>query len=93
MVVAAIAAGVAGGAGGFSGADVFGGGYVPGSGRPVIVVAPCGVGVDLEELLVVLDAHHGANGEGDWPGDGGRGWDGECGSHGRMSGLLVAAEG
>jgi hypothetical protein len=28
----------------------------------VIVVAPRGGRMDLEELLVVLDAHHGANG-------------------------------
>jgi hypothetical protein len=34
------------------------------SGRLVIVVAPRGVRMDLEEAFVVLDAHHGANGEG-----------------------------
>ena len=38
----------------------------------VIVVAPCGVRMDLVEAFVVLDAHHGANGEGDRPGGGGR---------------------
>lgn len=39
----------------------------------VIVVAPRGVRMDLEEVCVVLDAHHGAHGEGDWTGMGGRG--------------------
>lgn len=43
------------------------------SGRPVIVVAPRGVRMDFVEARIVLDAHHGAHGEGDRPGGGGRG--------------------
>ena len=40
------------------------------SGCLVIGVAPRGVRMDLEEVRVVLDAHHGAHGEGDWLGAG-----------------------
>lgn len=50
------------------------------SGRMVIIVAPRGVRMDLEEGFVVLNAHHGANGEDGRPGGGGRGWVG--GGHG-----------
>jgi hypothetical protein len=38
------------------------------SGRPAIVIAPRGVRMDFKEARVVLDAHHGAHGEGGWPG-------------------------
>ena len=38
----------------------------------VIVVAPRGVQMDFKEACVVLDAPHGAHGEGGWPGGGGR---------------------
>lgn len=50
------------------------------SGRPVIVVAPRGVRMYFVETRIVLDAHHGAHGEGDRQGGGGRGWVG--GGHG-----------
>ena len=43
------------------------------SGLLVIAVAPRGMRMDLEQVRVVLDAHHGANGEGDWPAGGGWG--------------------
>lgn len=43
---------------------------------PVIFVAPCGGRMDLEEVRVVPDAHHGAHGEGVWPGIGKSGWAG-----------------
>lgn len=51
------------------------------SGRPVIVVAPRGVRMDFVETRIVLDAHHGAHGEGDRPGGGGRGWGWVGGGH------------
>ena len=48
-------------------------GEVVESWRLVLVIAPCGVRMDLEEAFVVLDAHYGAHGEGNRPGIGGRG--------------------
>lgn len=47
-------------------------GEVVKGGLLVIIVAPRSVRMDLVEALVVLDAHHGANGEDGWPGGRGR---------------------